>query len=138
KTKLELARKHSARGKELADFFSARLAADAARLASRDPATAWQILATLETLPGAYTASIDAGSLLSGPLASRTVAAISDKALRERALQTVRQTHPDWPKVYSEAFFLDDEPRHLSLVIEALEKDGHTEIRDRLIDETLR
>ncbi len=138
KSKLELARKHSARGKELADFFSSRLAGEAARLAKSDSATAWQILATLETLPGAYTAPVDAASLLGGPLASRTVAAIGDKTLRERALGTVRQAHPDWPKVYSETFFLDDEPRILSLVIEALESGGQTEIRDRLIDETLR
>ena len=138
KTKLELARKHSARGKELADFFSSSLAAEAARMARSDPATAWQILATLETLPGAYTAPFDPASLLGGPLASRTVAAIGDKALRERALVTVRQAHPDWPKVYSEAFFFDDEPRILSLVVDALEQEGHTEIRDRLIDETLR
>ncbi len=138
KTKLELARKHSARSKDLADFFSAQLAADAARLSRSDPATAWQIVATLETLPGAYTAPFDPNSLLGGPLASRVVAAIGDKQLRERALQTVRQAHPDWPKVYSEAFFLDDEPRILSLVVEALEKEGHTEVRDRLIDETLR
>jgi transcription elongation GreA/GreB family factor len=138
KTKLELARKHSARSKEIADFFSSHLAAEAARLAKSDPATAWQILATLETLPGEYTATIDTTSLLGGPLASRTVAAMGDKTLRERALHTVRQAHPDWPKVYSEAFFLDDEPRILSLVIDTLEKEGQNDIRDRLIDETLR
>ena len=138
KTKLELARKHSARGQELADFFSTALASEAARLSRSDPATAWQILATLETLPGAYTPPVDPSSLLSGPVASRTVAAIGDKQLRERALQTVRQSHPDWPRVYSETFFLDDEPRLLSLVVDALEKEGHTDIRDRLVDETLR
>jgi transcription elongation GreA/GreB family factor len=138
KTKLELARKHSARGKELADFFSGALASEAARLSRTDPATAWQILATLETLPGEYTPPVDPSSLLSGPVASRTVAAIGDKQLRERALMTVRQSHPDWPRVYSETFFLDDEPRLLSLVVDALEKEGHTEIRDRLVDETLR
>jgi transcription elongation GreA/GreB family factor len=138
KTKLDLARKHSARGQELADYFSSQLAALAGRLAKSDPATAWQILATLETLPGAYTPPVEPATLLGGPLASRVVAAISDKALRERALGIVRQTHPDWPKVYSEAFFLDDEPRILSLVVDELEKEGQTDIRDRLIDETLR
>ena len=138
KSKLELARKHSARGKELADFFSSQLAAEAARLVKSDPATAWQILATLETLPGAYQPTIDPASLLGGPLASRIVAAIGDKQLRERALGSVRQAHPDWPKVYSEMFFLDDEPRLLSLVVDALEKEGQTDVRDRLIDETLR
>ena len=71
-------------------------------------------------------------------MASRTIAAISDKPLRERALSVVREMHPDWPKVYSEVFFLDEEPRILSLIVDALEEGGHTELRDRLIDETLR
>ena len=35
---------------------------------------AWQILTTLESLPGSYTATIDPASLLSGAMASRTVA----------------------------------------------------------------
>lgn len=138
KSKLDLARKHSARGKELADYFSSHLAGEASRLSRSDPATAWQILATLETLPGTYTSAIDSTSLLSGALASRIVAAVGDKALRERALLSVRQHHPDWTKVYSEVFFLDDEPRMLSLITAELEKQGQTAIRDRLIDETLR
>lgn len=138
KAKLELARKHSARSKELADYFSAQLNAEAAKLAKGDPAMAWQILSTLETLPGAYAPTIDAKALLLGPLASRTVSAIGDKALRERALGVVRDVHQDWAKVYSEVFFLDDEPRILSLIMEALEGAGLTDIRDRLVDETLR
>ena len=137
KAKLELARKHSARSKELADYFSTQLGAEAARVARTDPALAWQILSTLETLPGEYHATIDAKALLLGPLASRIVSAI-DKALRERALGVVREVHPDWPKVYSEVFFLDDEPRMLSLIMDALEGAGLTDIRDRLVDETLR
>jgi len=138
KTKLDLARKHSARNKELADYFSSTLAGEAARVARTDSATAWQILTTLESLPGSYTPTIEPTSLLSGPMASRTVAAMGDKALRERAIQVVRESHPDWPKVFSELFFLDDEPRLLSVIASALEKEGHTEIRDRLFDETLR
>lgn len=138
KGKLDLARKHSARSKELADYFSSSLAAEAARLARSDPAVAWQILTVLESLPGAYTPPFDPSSLLSGPLASRTVAAVGDKALRERALAVVRNAHPEWPKVFSEIFFLDEEPRILSLVMSALEKEGQSEIRDRLVDETLR
>jgi len=138
KTKLDLARKHSARSKVLADYFSSHLASEAAKLARTDAALAWQILATLESLPGDYESSIDTNSLLTGPMASRTVSAVGDKALRERAIGVVHDSHPDWPKVYSEIFFLDDEPRFLTAIIEALEAAGQTEIRDRLIDETLR
>jgi len=138
KTKLDLARKHSTRSKELADYFSSTLANDATKISRTDAATAWQILTTLESLPGAYTPTIEPTSLLSGPMASRTVAAIGDKAMRERAIQVVRESHPDWPKVYSELFFLDDEPRFISTIASTLEKEGQTEIRERLLDETLR
>ena len=138
KTKLELARKHSARSQELADGFSSALAAEAGRIARTDAATAWQILATLESLPGDYDSPIDPNALLSGAMASRTIAGIGDKALRERALAVVREIHPDWPKVYGEAFFLDQEPRILTNIMTALEESGQTEIRDRLVDETLR
>ena len=136
--KLDLARKHSVRSKELADAFSTALAGEAVRLSKSDAAMAWQILTTLETLPGAYTPPFDPASLITGHMASRTVAAVGDKTLRERALNTVRNAHPDWPKVFGEIFFLDDEPRILSVVMSTLEKEGQSEIRDRLIDETLR
>src|SRR5437762_3596485 len=100
KAKLDLARKHSARSKELADFFSQQLAADAARLARTDAATAWQILATLETLPGCYDASVDTKSLLGGAMASRTIAPMGYKPSRERSLASFRQVHPEWQKVF--------------------------------------
>jgi transcription elongation GreA/GreB family factor len=138
KNKLELARKHSARGKEIADYFSTALAAEAAKIARTDASTAWQILTVLETLPGAYKAPFEADSLLTGPMASRVVNGVGDKAMREKALAVVREKHPEWQKVYAESFFLDDEPRILTSIIEKLEEAKHTEIRDRLIDETLR
>jgi transcription elongation GreA/GreB family factor len=138
KTKLDLARKHSSRGKDLADYFSSSLAKEAARLSRTDASMAWQILATLETLPGSYEPTIDTASLLTGAMASRTVAGIGDKQLRERALVAVREMHPDWPKVYTESFFLDEDPRIMSMIVTALEQGGHTTMRDRLIDETLR
>ena len=138
KTKLDLARKHSARSQEIADFFSSALAAEAAKVARTDAAMAWQILNTLESLPGKYTTSVDPASLLTGAMASRTVAGISDKTMRERALGIVRENHPDWPKVYGEVFFLDQEPRLLSTIMTALEEAQQNDIASRLIDETLR
>src|SRR5687768_2982786 len=62
KTKLDLARKHSGRSKELADAFSTALAAEAARLARTDAPMAWHILTTLESLPGKYESLIDPAS----------------------------------------------------------------------------
>ena len=135
KNRLELARKHAGRSKELADHFYSALSADASRLARTDAPTAWQILNFLE---GKTDLPVDPISLLSGQTASRVINGIADKQLREKALATVRQNHPDWSKVYAEAFFLDQEPRILSIIIEELDKAGQNTVRDRLIDETLR
>ncbi len=138
RARLELARKHSARSPELADYFSTRLVADAERLSRSEPALAWQILTVLQSLPGKYNAPFDPHSLLSSPAAARVITAIPDKALREKAMSVVRKKHPEWPKIFSELFFLEDEPRLLSLIISLLESGAQTEVRDRLVDETLR
>ncbi|MGZ5450206.1 MAG: GreA/GreB family elongation factor [Thermoanaerobaculia bacterium] len=138
KAKLDLARKHSGRSQTLADAFAAALAAEAGRIARTDASTAWQILTTLESLPGNFEAPVDSNALLSGPMASRTVAGIADKGLRERALAVVREIHEDWPKVYSEVFFLEQEPRLLTNIVTALEEANRPEMRDRLVDMTLR
>ena len=135
KSRLELARKHAGRSKDLADHFYSTLSADAARLARTDAPTAWQILTFLE---GKTELPVDPISLLSGQTASRVINGIADKQLREKALAAVRENHADWAKVYAEAFFLDQEPRILSNIIEELEKAGQNTVRDRLIDETLR
>lgn len=138
KTKLDLARKHSSRSTEIADFFSSSLAAEAARLARTDAATAWHILTVLEGLPGKYNAPFESSSLLTGPMAARVISGIGDKTLREKALALVREKHPDWQKVYGETFFLDDDPKIMTFIVEKLEAAGNADIRDRLIDETLR
>ena len=138
KNKLELAKKHSARSQELANYFASALALDAGRVARTDPGQAWQILTVLDSLNGEYESPIDPASLLTGAMASRTIAAITDKVLREKALNVVRQRHPDWPKVYAEVFFIDEDPKLLTSIIEELEAAGQTEIRDRLLDETVR
>ena len=136
--KLDLAKRHSARSKELADYFSNQLAQRALAAAPADPALAWETFAVLEKLPGAWSADVDPNTFLTGPMASRVVAGVSDRALRERAIQSVREKHPDWKKVYGELFFLEKDPRTLTLLINGLEQGGAPEMRDRLFDETLR
>jgi transcription elongation GreA/GreB family factor len=135
KTRLELARKHAGRTRELAGHFYAALGNDATRLARTDAAFAWQILNFLE---GKVELPIEPASLLSGPAAARVISGIGDKGLREAALRSVRQTHPEWVRIYREAFFLDQEPRILAVIVEELETAGQGSVRDGLIDETLR
>lgn len=136
--KIELAKKHSARSSELADEFSSALAKEAARLARIEPAKAFEILSTLEKLPGKYESTVDAASLLTGPLAARVAAAVEDRQFREKALRIIAEQHPDSGKVLGEAFFFEEDPRVLSLIDELLTQSGQMSLRERLIDETLR
>ncbi|HUO85676.1 MAG TPA: GreA/GreB family elongation factor [Thermoanaerobaculia bacterium] len=136
--KLEIAKKESARNEELADSFASVLAAEAERIHQTDPATAWEILTILEKLPGRHSSDLDPDGLLLGPRTARVLAAIPDRALRERALEIVRLRHDQWQQVFAEIFFLEEDPRVLTLIADALEREGANDIRSRLIDETLR
>jgi transcription elongation GreA/GreB family factor len=136
--KLDLARRHSSRTPELADYFSSRLAATAAKLAKSDPALAWEIMATLPKLPGRYESTLDGDSLLLGPAAARVAVAIPDRMLREQAIRTIREKNADWPRVFGELFLLEEDVRVASTVMNLLAEGGATDIRDRLVDETLR
>ena len=128
KAKLDLARKHSARSKELADYFSrnAGRRSGAAR-ADAIRRRRGRSLATLETLPGEYTPLHRSGVAPHRPagFAHHRRRSPTRRCASARSAQ-VREMHPDWPKVYSEVFFLDEEPRILSLIINALEEAGQT------------
>src|SRR5688572_13081396 len=138
RNKIDLAKRHSVRSPELADYFSTQLAARAAATAMSDPALAWETFAVLEKLPGKYASDLDPNTFLQGPMASRVVTGVSDRALRESAIRSVRERHKDWQKVYGELFFLEDDPRTLSLIMTTLEEAGAADMRDRLLDETVR
>lgn len=136
--KLDLAKRHSARSPELAQLFATRIAREAEAVTRTEPALAWETLALLEKLPVSVETSLDATALLTGPVAARVVAAIGDRQLRERALRSMHEVNPEWPRAVTELFFLDDEPKMLTLILSMLDEAGHVDLHNRLIDETLR
>jgi transcription elongation GreA/GreB family factor len=138
KTKIDLARKHSPRNQALADYISTRLAKDAEAVAGTEPALAWETFAVLEKLPGQYDSSFDPNKLLEGPLAALVAYQVSDRLLRVKALQQIRDRNPDWAKVFSEVFFKEEDPRVLTTIAEILVEGGQASVMSRLVDETLR
>lgn len=136
--KLEIARRQSGRGPELADEFASTLAAEAERLHTSDPAVAWEILVSLEKLPGSWQSELDPNELLLRGSPARTIASIPDRALREKALADIREVVDRWPSIYREVFFLEEDPRILTQIAEALESSGEDGEKQRLIEETLR
>lgn len=136
--KIDLARKHSSRNQALADYLAQRLAERAERVAASEPALAWETFAVLEKLPGKFESTFDPEHLLAGPLAALVASQVSDRILRVKALQEIKDRNPDWAKVFSEVFFKEEDPRVITTIAEILEENGHSELRSRLVDETLR
>jgi transcription elongation GreA/GreB family factor len=137
-TKVDLARKHSGRNPELADYLSRRLAEEAEKIATAEPALAWETFAVLEKLPGQFETSFESDQLLEGPLAALVASQVSDRLLRVKALQRIKDRHPDWTKVFSEVFFKEEDPRVITTIVEILDEHEQSEVRDRLVDETVR
>jgi transcription elongation GreA/GreB family factor len=136
--KVDLARKHSARNQELADHMSRRLAEEAEKAAATSPALSWETFAVLEKLPGHFESSFNPDQLLAGPLAANVATLVSDRLLRVKALQKIRERNPDWTKVFSEVFFKEEDPRVMTTIVELLEESGEPDVKSRLVDETLR
>ncbi|HVT44025.1 MAG TPA: GreA/GreB family elongation factor [Thermoanaerobaculia bacterium] len=135
---IEIARKHGSRSPQLTRHFAASLSKEAERLARSEPSLAWEIIALIERLPVEVPPPFDPASLIAGSGAARIVAGISDRALRERALDVIQNSQAEWTKIFGELFFMEEDPRILSQIVSRLESGGAAEIRDRLIDETLR
>ncbi len=136
--KMDVAKRQSGRNDALAADFAGSLVAAAEKVHQADPGTAWEVFALLEKLPGSWSTDLDPDSLLLEGSSARTISSISDRTLREKALEVIRQKHPDWQDVYADIFFLEDDPRVLAMLSTGLEEAGQQAIRDRLIDETLR
>jgi transcription elongation GreA/GreB family factor len=136
--KLDLARKHSARSAQLASEFAKAIALEAERASRSDPSLAWEAFATIERLGTPYEKTFDPNSILAGAMAGRVVSQISDRNLREKAIRDIRAIHPDPRKVYGELFFMEEEPKMIQLIADILDEIGANDIRDRLLDETLR
>ena len=98
--RIDLARKHAKRSKDLAAYFAAALAEDARRIGSARPALAWELSqAALRLAPGEPEA-YPAASLLAASDAGRVLGEIRDQGARERALLAVRESRPDWAEIF--------------------------------------
>ena len=136
--KIKIARRESGRNAEVADQMAEILARDAERLADRDPAAAWEILATLEKLPGKHETNLDPDQLLVAEPPARITGGISDRILRERAIRRLVEISDNSARALEEIFFNETDSRVLTLIFELLERDGHDRVMRRILDQTLR
>ena len=118
--RVDLARKHSKRSKELALFFGQALAGDAQKVAPGQPALAWELSQAAARLAPDEPEAFPAEALLASADLRRVIGEIRDQGAREKALQAVRQGRPDWSEIFIEQIGREDDARVLTTLFEAL------------------
>lgn len=119
-TKMELARKHAKRSKELARFMGASLADEARRAAADSPALAWELSqAASKLLPGEPEAFPVERLLASGDLRV-ILPEIKDHLAREKAFEAVRAQRADWAELFIDQIAREDDGRALTMLFAAL------------------
>jgi transcription elongation GreA/GreB family factor len=135
--KLEIARKHAKRSRDLAGLF-ARSLADEARVAAVDdnPALAWELSQAAARLAPGDPEAFPAESLLSGRELGGVLARIRDHVAREKALEEIRARRDDWPAIFAARFLEEEDARSLSAIFTALGDDPTR--RDDLVRRVMR
>jgi transcription elongation GreA/GreB family factor len=118
--RMELARKHAKRSKDLARFFAAALAEDARRAAGSKPALAWELSQTALRLAPDEPEAFPAESLLAARDLGRAVSEIRDQAAREKALLAVRAARADWPAIFTDQIAREEDGRVLTTLFDSL------------------
>jgi len=118
--RMELARKHAKRSKELARWMAATLAADARRLAAGRPALAWELSQSAVRLTPDEPEAFPGEAFAAVPDVRRALAEVRDQQARDKALQTIRAHRSDWPEIFIEQVSREEDARVLSSMFEAL------------------
>ena len=118
--RIDLARKHAKRSKDLARYFAGTLADDARKVAASKPALAWELSQAAQRLAPGEPEAFPAAALLAAPDVGRVVAEIRDQGSRERALLAVRETRPDWASLFVDQIAREEDGRVLTTLFDAL------------------
>jgi transcription elongation GreA/GreB family factor len=135
--KLDLARRHAKRSRELARLFAGSLAEDARAAAGRgDSALAWELSQAASRLAPEEPEAFPAESLLAGTDPGSVVGQMRDHVAREKALEEIRARRGDWPAIFAARFLEEEDARVLSVLFEALGEDRAR--RDDLVRRVMR
>ena len=135
--KLELARKHGKRSRELARFFAESLAAEARRVAAgNDPSLAWELSQAAARLAPGEPEAFPAESLLAVKDVPDVLRRMRDHTARERALEVIRAGREDWAAIFAARFLEEEDQRVLATISDALAE--RPERREEVVRRVLR
>ncbi|HEX4441395.1 MAG TPA: GreA/GreB family elongation factor [Thermoanaerobaculia bacterium] len=118
--RMDLARKHAKRSKDLSRWMAGLLAADARRLASQRPALAWELSQSAARLAPGEPEAISAESFADASDVRRALAEVRDHQAREKALQAIRARRADWAEIFVEQIAREEDARVLTFLFDAL------------------
>ena len=118
--KIDLARKHAKRSKALAALMAESLAAEARRAGSGSPALAWELSQAAARLAPDAPEAFPAAELLAVSDVRRALSEIRDHQAREKALEAVRVSRPDWAEIFVEQISREEDARVLGILFTAL------------------
>jgi transcription elongation GreA/GreB family factor len=119
--KIEIARKHAKRSKDLARFFGQSLSGEARAAAERgQTALAWELSQAAAKLQPAEPEAFPAADLLASRDLPAVIGQIHDYAAREKALEAARGSLSDWPDLFADRIYREDDARVLTMLFSGL------------------
>ncbi len=112
--KMELARKHAKRSKELARFFAEGLASEARKASVDRPGLAWELSQAVARLRPEEPEVFPPEKLLAAGDPLSVLGQIHDHTAREEALEAIRGNRSDWADLFAEQFLREEDSRVLT------------------------
>ena len=144
--RIDLLRRDGARDAGLRSRMAEALSKQAAVLADDEPGLACEIWLNLERSgeapraaewsPRVLIAGLDDVSPALRENPKNLFAGIKDRAFRERSYKLASEIRQDWPELYTELLWQEQDPRSLDFLSSALEKES-AERLDRVLDQIL-
>jgi transcription elongation GreA/GreB family factor len=131
--KIDLARKHGKRSKELAHEFAQGLAAESRNAAADSPALAWELSQAVLKLASEEPEPFPAEELLASGNILAVLARIEDQSARSKALEAVRARREDWLEIFSDQFLREEDQRVLTGIFEELPAEKQSDLSRRIL-----
>jgi transcription elongation GreA/GreB family factor len=131
--KIDLARKHGKRSKELAREFALGLAAEARQAAPHAPAVAWELSFAALRLAPEEPEAFSAEELLGSGNILGVLAQIRDQSARSSALEAIRARRDDWIDILAEQFLREEDQRVLAAIFQDLPEEKRADLSRRVL-----
>jgi transcription elongation GreA/GreB family factor len=130
--KIDIARRHGKRSRELAREFARGLADEARKAASGDPALAWELSQAASKLNPEEPEAFSATDFLAAGNTLTLLSEIGDPGARSRALEAIREARADWLEMFTDQFLRDEDQRVLSGIFEQIPQETREDLSRRI------